>query len=78
MLTQPYDLLAGWGDVAAGDIAITPEREKQVAFTTPTFSGVTVIVVTKAGVAPMASADDLSGLSSVSMSMWTRLSWSTH
>ena len=55
------DLLAGWGDVAVGDIAITPEREKQVTFTTPTFSGVTVIVVTKAGVAPMSAADDLSG-----------------
>jgi membrane-bound lytic murein transglycosylase MltF len=55
------DLLDGWGDVALGDITITPEREKEVTFTTPTFSGVTVIVVTKAGVAPMASADDLSG-----------------
>jgi membrane-bound lytic murein transglycosylase MltF len=55
------DLLAGWGDVAVGDIRITPERETQVTFTTPTFSGVTVIVVTKAGVPPMASADDLSG-----------------
>jgi membrane-bound lytic murein transglycosylase MltF len=55
------DVLAGWGDVAFGDITITPEREKQVTFTTPGFTGVTVIVVTKAGVAPMASADDLSG-----------------
>jgi ABC-type amino acid transport substrate-binding protein len=55
------DLLAGWGDVAVGDIVITPEREKQVTFTTPTFTDVTVIVVTKAGVEPMASADDLSG-----------------
>jgi membrane-bound lytic murein transglycosylase MltF len=55
------DLVAGWGDVAFGDITITPEREQQVSFTTPTFSGVTAIVVTKAGVAPMASADDLSG-----------------
>jgi membrane-bound lytic murein transglycosylase MltF len=55
------DLLDGWGDVALGDIAITPEREKQVTFTTPTFNGVTVIVVTRAGVTPMASADDLSG-----------------
>jgi membrane-bound lytic murein transglycosylase MltF len=55
------DLLAGWGDVALGDITITPEREKQVAFTTPTFSGVTTIIVTRAGMAPMASADDLAG-----------------
>jgi membrane-bound lytic murein transglycosylase MltF len=55
------DLLDGWGDVVLGDITITPEREKQVAFTRPVFSGVTVIVVTRAGVAPMASADELSG-----------------
>jgi membrane-bound lytic murein transglycosylase MltF len=55
------DLLAGWGDVAVGDIAITPEREKQVTFTTPTFSGVNIIVLTKAGMTPMSAADDLSG-----------------
>jgi membrane-bound lytic murein transglycosylase MltF len=55
------DLLAGLGDVAVGDIVITPEREKQVTFTTPTFGGVTIVVVTKAGVAPMSTADDLSG-----------------
>jgi membrane-bound lytic murein transglycosylase MltF len=55
------DLLDGWGDVAFGDITITPEREKQVTFTAPVFTGVTVIVMTKAGVAPMVSADDLSG-----------------
>jgi membrane-bound lytic murein transglycosylase MltF len=55
------DLLDGWGDVAFGDITITPEREKEVTFTTPTFSGVTVIVVTRAGLAPMVSPDDLSG-----------------
>jgi membrane-bound lytic murein transglycosylase MltF len=55
------DLLAGQGDVAVGDIVITPEREKQVTFTTPTFAGVTVVVVTKTGVAPMSAADDLSG-----------------
>jgi membrane-bound lytic murein transglycosylase MltF len=55
------DLLAGKGDVAVGDITITPEREKQVRFTTPTFTDVTELVMTRAGMAPMTSVDDLSG-----------------
>jgi membrane-bound lytic murein transglycosylase MltF len=55
------DLLAGHGDVAVGDITITPERQKLVAFSNPTFTGIKELVATKAGVPPMASADDLSG-----------------
>ena len=30
------ELLAGRGDIAAGDISITPERAKLVSFTVPT------------------------------------------
>jgi membrane-bound lytic murein transglycosylase MltF len=55
------DLLVGQGDVAVGDITITPERQKLVAFTTPTFAGVNELVVTAAGMPLMTSADDLSG-----------------
>jgi membrane-bound lytic murein transglycosylase MltF len=55
------DLLGGVGDLAVGDITITPERQKLVAFSTPTRTGVEELVVTKAGIPPMASADDLSG-----------------
>jgi ABC-type amino acid transport substrate-binding protein len=55
------DLLAGEGDVAVGDITITPEREKLVSFTVPVFTGVAEVVVTKADAAPLSSVDDLSG-----------------
>jgi membrane-bound lytic murein transglycosylase MltF len=55
------DLLAGQGDVAVGDITITPERQKLVAFTTPTFAGVKELVVTPAGVPLITSAEDLAG-----------------
>jgi ABC-type amino acid transport substrate-binding protein len=41
-------LLAGEGDIAAGDITITEERRKRVAFTTPLLRNVKEIVVTSA------------------------------
>ncbi len=55
------DLLGGAGDLAVGDITITPDRQKLVAFTTPTRTNVQELVVTRAGLPPMASADELSG-----------------
>ena len=55
------DLLAGLGDIAAGDITITPDRQKVVSFTTPTYSGIKELVVTAAGAPPLSSAEDLSG-----------------
>lgn len=39
-------LLAGEGDIAAGDITITPERAKLVAFTTPVLRNVREVIVT--------------------------------
>jgi membrane-bound lytic murein transglycosylase MltF len=39
-------LLAGDGDIAAGDITITEERRKKVAFSTPVRSDVREIVIT--------------------------------
>jgi membrane-bound lytic murein transglycosylase MltF len=54
-------LLAGDGDIAAGDITITEERRKKVAFTMPVLRNVREIVVTGADVPELDSADALSG-----------------
>jgi membrane-bound lytic murein transglycosylase MltF len=69
-------LLDGRGDIAAAGLTITPEREAQVMFSAPTFTGVNEIVVTAPGEAPLASADDLSGREVFvrrSSSYWTSL-----
>ncbi|CAH2600997.1 Transporter substrate-binding domain-containing protein [Rhodovastum atsumiense] len=55
------DLIAGHGDIAAGEITVTPERESLVAFSIPTRVGVREIVLTQAGETPMAAPEDLSG-----------------
>jgi membrane-bound lytic murein transglycosylase MltF len=54
-------ILAGDGDIAAGDITITEERKKRVAFTSPILSNVREIVVTRDGVPDLDSAEALSG-----------------
>jgi membrane-bound lytic murein transglycosylase MltF len=54
-------ILAGDGDIAAGDITITEERQKIVAFTSPTLRNVREIVVTGDGVPTLESAEALSG-----------------
>ena len=54
-------LLAGDGDIAAGDITITEERRKKVAFTMPVLRNVREIVVTGGDVPELDSADALSG-----------------
>ncbi len=56
------ELLAGRGDVAAGNISVTPERAARVAFTSPLRSNVKEIVVTHAGASPILDADALSGM----------------
>jgi len=56
----PY-LQAGRGDIAAGNLTITPERLKQVDFSERTGRNVSEIVVTGPGVEPIATAQDLSG-----------------
>jgi membrane-bound lytic murein transglycosylase MltF len=55
------DLLKGVGDIAAAALTITPEREKQVEFSTPFLTGVREIVVTGQDVAPLSRLADLSG-----------------
>src|SRR5262245_33799921 len=54
-------LLEGKGDIAMGNLTITPERQKQVDFTYPTGNNITEILVTGPGAAPVATVDDLSG-----------------
>jgi membrane-bound lytic murein transglycosylase MltF len=54
-------LLEGRGDVAVGNLTITPERLKQVDFTDPTARNVSEIVVTGPGADPIGTTEDLSG-----------------
>jgi membrane-bound lytic murein transglycosylase MltF len=54
-------LLAGDGDIAAGDITITEELRKTVAFTAPFLSNVREIVVTGEDVPEFDSVEALSG-----------------
>lgn len=51
----------GIGDVIAAGVAITPERQRDFAFTTPTKRNVSYIVVTGKELANAASFDDLAG-----------------
>jgi len=55
-------LLAGEGDIVAGDITITEDRRKRVAFTTPVLANVKEIVVTGADKPDLPNAEALSGM----------------
>ncbi len=54
-------LVEGLGDVAAGGLSITAEREELVAFTEPYLSGVSEIVVASSSAPPLAGLEDLAG-----------------
>jgi membrane-bound lytic murein transglycosylase MltF len=54
-------LLAGKGDIAAGDITITDELRKKVAFSAPFLSNVREIVITGEDVPELDSVEALSG-----------------
>src|SRR6516165_6983575 len=54
-------LLAGDGDIAAGDITITEELRKKVAFSAPFLSNVREIVITGEDVSELDSSEALSG-----------------
>ena len=54
-------LLAGAGDIAAGDITITEVRRKRVAFTTPVLRNVREIVATGADVPEFDTVEALAG-----------------
>jgi membrane-bound lytic murein transglycosylase MltF len=55
------ELVRGLGDIAAGDLTITPERQKSVDFSAPTLSDLREVVVTGPASPPLSSLDDLAG-----------------
>ena len=54
------DLVEGYGDIAAAGLTITPERQKQVDFTTPYVTGIDEVLVTHKAVAPIQDVTALS------------------
>jgi membrane-bound lytic murein transglycosylase MltF len=54
-------LTSGKIDMVAAMVTVTPEREKLVAFSEPTRTNVSEVVVTGPGAPPIVSLDDLSG-----------------
>jgi len=54
-------LAEGMGDIAAGNLTITPVRQKQVDFSDPHLTGVDEIIVTGPAEPAIASLDDLAG-----------------
>jgi membrane-bound lytic murein transglycosylase MltF len=66
MLPMPRDqmytaLAAGKVDMVAAMVTVTPEREKLVAFSQPTRTNVSEVVVTGPGAPKVATVDDLAG-----------------
>jgi len=55
------DLMAGLGDIAAGNLTLTPERAKRVDFCNPGFSDVSEILVLARGIPPVTCMEDLHG-----------------
>jgi len=54
-------LVEGLGDIAVANLTITPQRQKQVAFSDPLLIGVKELVVTGPAAPPVVSVDDLAG-----------------
>jgi membrane-bound lytic murein transglycosylase MltF len=54
-------LLAGYGDIAAAALTVTPERKQKVDFSDPIGTGVREVLVSGPGGPAVASVDDLSG-----------------
>ena len=54
-------LSSGKVDMVAAMVTITPEREKLVAFSVPTRTNVSEVIVTGPGAPPITSVDDLAG-----------------
>jgi membrane-bound lytic murein transglycosylase MltF len=55
------DLAAGYGDISAGNLTITPEREKLVDFADPTLTNVQEIIVTGPAAPTLKTIFDLAG-----------------
>jgi membrane-bound lytic murein transglycosylase MltF len=56
------NLVAGLGDIAAGNLTITPKRKKLVDFSNPSLTNVREIIVTGPGAPEVKSIFDLAGL----------------
>ena len=54
-------LIAGYGDIAAAGLTITPERLHKVDFTNPYLTGINEVIVAHDEVRGLATLDDLSG-----------------
>jgi membrane-bound lytic murein transglycosylase MltF len=54
-------LVEGLGDIAAGNLTITPARQKKVDFSAPHLTGVDEIIITGAVSPPLKTLGDLSG-----------------
>jgi membrane-bound lytic murein transglycosylase MltF len=54
-------LVEGLGDIAAGNLTITSDRQKLVDFSNPVYTGVDEIIVTGPASPPVNTLDDLSG-----------------
>ena len=54
-------LRAGYGDIIAANLTVTPERRALVDFTAPAAHDVKEVIVTGPGAPPLASLDDLAG-----------------
>ena len=54
------DLLAGYGDIAAAGLTITPQRMESVDFTMPYLTGIDEVLVTNRSMPPITNIDDLS------------------
>ncbi len=54
-------LVKGFGDIAVANLTITPQRQKQVAFSDPWLTDVKELVITGPAAQPVASLDDLAG-----------------
>jgi membrane-bound lytic murein transglycosylase MltF len=67
---EPY-LTEGIGDLIAYPVTVTPERERQVAFSAPIQTGVKQILVTGKGFGPLSSLQDLGGKKVVVNSLTT-------
>src|SRR4029453_6633549 len=66
MVPMPRDqlyaaLTSGKVDMVAAMVTVTPEREKLAAFSEPTRTNVSEIVVTGPGAPPITTLDDLAG-----------------
>ncbi|KPK25117.1 MAG: hypothetical protein AMJ61_12870 [Desulfobacterales bacterium SG8_35_2] len=54
-------LLKGYGDIAAANLTITPERQKSVDFSAPLLTDVKEVVITGPACSPIKSLNDLGG-----------------